>query len=373
MMDNVAQVEMMHNIDFTSPEFMYHPPPNGISPPALPSVLISDEDEENVDSLRKNYGGAGDKAHLGGFTDLDPHGISPSVWKEMMEYFGVKSLLDVGCGKGVSTSWFYMQGVDTLCVEGSHDGVMSSWLPEVITEKRKKEPEVVDEAMIQAEIDYRITEHDFSRGPWWPAQTVDAVWCVEVLEHIGRNFQKNYLPAFKKAAFIFASHSQWGGWHHTEVHDDEWWINRFQMYGFVYSPELTERVRKAARDENRKNIKLPHDESHNYNAQHVWLSMMVFINPPVASRIEHSHLLAEPGCFKGRSEPNIHCGEEKNANQRAVTSPIPEEFKYIPFNEEKHKEWEALLVKKLGKKLAPEVNDDDEDGEEKADTDVEEE
>ena len=60
-----------------------------------------------------------------------------------------------------------MQGVDTLCVEGSHDGVMSSWLPEVITEKRRNESEDVDEAMIQAEIDYRITEHDFSRGPWY--------------------------------------------------------------------------------------------------------------------------------------------------------------------------------------------------------------
>lgn len=81
----------------------------------------------------------------------------------------------------------------------------------------------------------------------------------------------------------------------------------------------------------------------------------------MASRIEHSHLLAEPGCFRAKGQSNIHCGEEKNAKERAVISPIPEEFKYIPFNEEKHKEWEALLVKKLGKKLATEVNDDDTD------------
>ena len=33
-----------------------------------------------------------------------------------------------------------------------------------------------------------MVEHDFSRGPWWPEDTVDAVWCVEVLENVGRNF-----------------------------------------------------------------------------------------------------------------------------------------------------------------------------------------
>ena len=29
-------------------------------------------------------------------------------------------------------------------------------------------------------------EHDFTRGAWWPDQTVDAVWCVEFSEHVQR-------------------------------------------------------------------------------------------------------------------------------------------------------------------------------------------
>ena len=80
-------------------------------------------------------------------------------------------------------------------------------------------------------------------------ETVDAVWCVELLEHVGRNFARNYLTAFKKAALIFATHSKWGGWHHTEVHDEVWWKSKFEMYGFVYSEQLTHRVRQKARDE----------------------------------------------------------------------------------------------------------------------------
>ena len=46
---------------------------------------------------RGNYGGKGDKAHLGGFTELDLHGISPALWKHMVESLGVHSVLDVGC------------------------------------------------------------------------------------------------------------------------------------------------------------------------------------------------------------------------------------------------------------------------------------
>ena len=37
-------------------------------------------------------------------------------------------------------------------------------------------------------------------------------------EHVGRNYQPNYVTAFRKAALIFVSHSNWGGWHHVEVH-----------------------------------------------------------------------------------------------------------------------------------------------------------
>ena len=77
----------------------------------------------------------------------------------MVTYYGVKSLVDVGCGKGVSTSWFVLHGLDFVqCVEGSHDAVSQSIVP-----NSKK----------------HVVEHDFSRGPWWPDRTVDAAWAVE--------------------------------------------------------------------------------------------------------------------------------------------------------------------------------------------------
>lgn len=217
---------------------------------ALPSVLLSADEDKEID--RQIYGGKGDAKHLGGFTEIDIAGISPAVWKHMVTYFGVKSLLDVGCGRGISTSWFVLHGVDALCVEGSHDAVLSSMLPDPSKQ---------------------VVEHDFSRGPWWPPRTVDAVWCVEFLEHVGRNFHHNYLPAFRKAALVFATNSIWGGWHHVEVHDDIWWISKFQSYGFTYSPELTSMVRDVARKEV-GNITVTGGKA---NPQHIWLTMKVCV------------------------------------------------------------------------------------------------
>jgi 2-polyprenyl-3-methyl-5-hydroxy-6-metoxy-1,4-benzoquinol methylase len=105
---------------------------------------VSEAEEKRI--KREIYGGKGDAKHLGGFTEIDIQGISPAVWKHMVTYFGVKSLLDVGCGRGISTSWFALHGVDALCVEGSHDAVLNSVLPDPSKQ---------------------IVEHDFSRGPWW--------------------------------------------------------------------------------------------------------------------------------------------------------------------------------------------------------------
>jgi hypothetical protein len=161
------------------------------SPPNLPSIRVEATDDnntkENVDKHRKIYGGVGDKKHLGGFTELDLSGVSPNLWTKMMLTYGVRSFLDVGCGRGTSSKWFLEHGVDVLCVEGSHDAIMKSHLPSEL-----------------------IVEHDFSRGPWWPEKTYDAAWSVEFLEHVSRQYHYNYISTLRKAALIFVTSSQWG-------------------------------------------------------------------------------------------------------------------------------------------------------------------
>eukprot|EP01083_Nonionella_stella_P268204 906516_1 len=216
---------------------------------------------------------------------------------------------------------------------------------------------------VQAEISKRLVEHDFSLGPYWPEDTVDAVWSVELLEHISRNFQPNYLTAFKKAALLFVTHSNWGGWHHTEVHDDAWWRARMEMYGFVYSEDYTKRVRQIGHKEAHAKLKFPVDgedgTARNYDPHHIKSRMLVFINPLVASKPRHAHILSEGGCYLSKGDPHVHCGEENNETARKINTPIPEEFKNILYKEEQHQKWEEMIHSKCSLKKKEEEDDDD--------------
>lgn len=289
-------------------------------PKPLPSIRVEDS-KISVDNQRSIYGGKGDKPHLGGFTEIDLHGISPSVWKYMITNLGVHSMVDVGCGRGISTAWFLLHGCEVLCVEGSHDAVQSTMLPDA---------------------EHNVVEHDFSRGAWWPERTYDAVWAVEFLEHVGVHYHFNYVTIFRKAAIIFVTSSRWGGWHHVEVHQDDWWIQKYQSYGLIYDAALTDIIRKMASSEGNQNNISPTGKP--YNAQHVWLSMKVFINPMVASLPEHAHLFPEHGCYNDRTRSNRVCGARKGGE---LETPLPKEYWPLELTPEMDSEWENLVKKHI--------------------------
>lgn len=320
---NTVQQRQLFNVggDGTSSGWDPHNPlaiPRGEAQ-ALPSIRVTAE--QSVDNKRNFYGGAGDKAHLGGFTEFDTDGISPNAWKNMITKYGIRSFLDVGCGRGTSTSWFLYHGAKVRCVEGSHDAVEKTFLPDPNTQ---------------------LTEHDFSRGPWWPQDTYDAAWAVEFLEHVGVNYHFNYITAFRKAALIFVTSSRWGGWHHVEVHDDPWWIQKYESYGFRYSPEMSQEVREWARRETGIG---PHGKK--YRAQHIFTSMKVFINPAVAALPQHAHLFPELGCYVERKEGKLvhrECGVGK---QKDVESKLPDSYKPIELTEEMDNKWLELIRSKL--------------------------
>lgn len=283
----------------------------------LPSIRV--EDDINLNKVRGGYGGKGDKQHLGGFAEIDNGGLNPALFKKMIEVYGVHSLLDIGCGRGWSTSWFSFHGVDVLCAEGSHDAVEHSVLPDPSTQ---------------------VVEHDFSRGPWWPEKTYDAAWSVEFLEHVNLQFQYNYIQAFRKAALIFVTSSSGPGWHHVEVHSHDWWVRKYESYGFRYSPELTEQVRNWAK-EGKKEYTGPKGY---YDGFYIRVTMKVFVNPMVASLPEHAHLFPEVGCFAGKDEKkmriNRKCDEEHHE------TPLTESFHPLKLTPEMDEKWNTWVENK---------------------------
>lgn len=122
-----------------------------------------------------------------------------------------------------------------------------------------------------------------------------------------------------------------------EVHDDSWWKTKMESYGFVFSPELSNSIRDIARAENNNGSKGPDEKP--YTPQHIRMSMMVFINPSVASMPEHQHLFAEHGCFYSDNFKNQKCGEGK-VKQRTA---LPPEYLPLDLTQEMDDAWMSLV------------------------------
>ena len=92
----------------------------------------------------------------------------------------------------------------------------------------------------------------------------------------------------------------------------------------------------------RKNETAPNGEY--YNAQHVWLTMKVFVNPVVAALPQHAHLFPEHGCYGGKDKVTnemIHgpCGQGKDS----LESALPEEYWPLKPTQEQDQAWSDLI------------------------------
>jgi len=314
-------VEGENNVDTTTNAAFQDPfnplaIPRGQAP-NLPSIRLKEGDAK---VKRRNYGGAGDKQHLGGFSEMDPGGINPHLFKHMIEKYGVKSLLDIGCGRGFSTSWFLLHGVDAMCAEGSHDAVERTIIPDA---------------------DKRLVEHDFSRGPWWPEKTYDVAWSVEFLEHVGVQYHFNYVSSFRKAALIFVTFSRGAGFHHVEVHQKEWWLQKYESYGFKYDDKLTEEAKNIAR-QGKKLYKAPNGRY--LDGFYMRVTLMVFVNPAVASLPQHAHLFPEHGCY---DQPSKHERIRRPCSLDRQETPLPDSFLPLKLTESMDEEWLELVRKNV--------------------------
>jgi hypothetical protein len=107
-----------------------------------------------------------------------------------------------------------------------------------------------------------------------------------------------------------------------------------ESYGFRYSTTLTEMVQNIAYEEMLQNRSSPTGKP--YDAQHLYLTMQVFINPVVAVLPAHEHLFAEHGCF-GPEGGQVECKEEHGL------SPLPKSFYPLDITEEMDEAWENLV------------------------------
>ncbi len=171
---------------------------------------------ENVSSLAE--------PHLGGnIREGDPFTHSPKVWDYVMDRFAIKTVLDLCCGLGYSSQYFFNRGRQVIAVDGLKSNIDQAVYPSIAV--------------------------DLEKGPVYCA--VDLVHCQEVVEHIEEKFLENLLQSLTCGRFILMTHATpgQGGYHHVNEKPAEYWVGHLARYHCVVLEEDTRRIRKLASDE----------------------------------------------------------------------------------------------------------------------------
>ncbi len=155
--------------------------------------------------------------HLGGHYNFTA--MIQSTFDFIEKRYNIKSVIDIGCGPAGMTEYMLSKGIDAIGVDGDPS------LP-------KKEYVIV---------------HDYTLGPLILDKKFDLAYSTEFLEHVYEEFIPNFLPSFQKAKYVFCSAAPkgQGGHHHVNENSKEYWIEKFDQYGFTYLKEDSDEISKT--------------------------------------------------------------------------------------------------------------------------------
>lgn len=159
-------------------------------------------------------------AHLGGHGGKTWFDRGSLRW--MINNYNVKSMVDVGCGPGGQIAQAKGLGIEAIGIDGDH-----TVNPDVLI--------------------------DFTEQTWDTDRTFDLAWSVEFLEHVAEEYMDNYMQIFKKCKYVICTASTWPGPLHVNCKSKEWWIDKFDEYGFTYSEHLYQEILRASTMDKKNN------------------------------------------------------------------------------------------------------------------------
>ncbi len=133
------------------------------------------------------------------------------------------SILDIGCGTGVSLMYYLNNNIDALGVENSAIAIAQSPAKE------------------------KILKHNLNKELNLQKQ-FDLVWSFEVIEHIHPDYEFNFLKTLTNHSnriILSAARPGQGGHGHFNEQEPEYWIKKFNLLGYKYESELSEKLKKT--------------------------------------------------------------------------------------------------------------------------------
>ena len=173
------------------------------------NFITGNEKDEN--GLPRHLGGHENETHL-----------DEGALEVMINKFGVKSYVDVGCGPGGMVELAASKGLKVLGVDGDF----------TITRTPAE----------------NFVIHDYTTGPAPVEGLWDMAWSCEFLEHVEERYMDNYMDTFMKCKRIVVTHAfpGQGGHHHVNEQDTNYWFQKFSSRGVLFDMKTTDEVRKAS-------------------------------------------------------------------------------------------------------------------------------
>ena len=162
--------------------------------------------------------------HLGGFIiEGDPATFTPNLWKFLCENFEVKSVVDVGCGMGYAVKEFKKHCNNVLGIDGSKFVIENS------------------------DVKDSILHFDFCNGSP-DIKPYDLCWSCEFVEHVDERYLDNFLKIFCSSKYLAITYAGPGqsGHHHVNCQPAEYWIEKMEQRGMVYSEQATNILKQEA-------------------------------------------------------------------------------------------------------------------------------
>jgi hypothetical protein len=140
-----------------------------------------------------------------------------------MERFAVRSMMDLGSGRGHAAHWWHQQGVAVVAVDGLRNNCDHSVYPTVHV--------------------------DLTQSSIYCA--VDLVLCVEMVEHLEEQYINNLLDSLCCGEIIVMTNALpgQGGYHHVNEQPTQYWVNHLATRGYTVALDDTRRVRQLAEQE----------------------------------------------------------------------------------------------------------------------------
>ena len=169
--------------------------------------------------VEDNTGGNWNKGHV------DAHTL-----KHFYDSFDCKSILDIGCGTGLTLSYAKEKiGYEKIFgLEGHKESVDNALVEEIHLHDFEKD----------CQFKFPIGKDEFDLG-----------WCVSVAEHIEEKHVWCLMDAFTRCKHVVFTGCPPGypGYHHVNCHLDGYWREKFDKIGYELLVDDTRKMRKRNR------------------------------------------------------------------------------------------------------------------------------